>query len=69
MTSYSTSTEFGRSVFRMWAEAGRDDIRVPADRSDLTSVFLFIALGLLLMAVFFLLGFGQEFGRILAASG
>jgi hypothetical protein len=69
MAFYSTTTEFGRFVFRMWAKVGRDHIHLPNDWSDLKTVFLFIALGLLLMAVFFLPGFGQEFGRILAASG
>jgi hypothetical protein len=69
MTVYSTTMEIGRAVFRMCAEVGRADIRVPADRSDLEAILLFAALGLLLTAVFFSLGFWSEFGRILAASG
>jgi hypothetical protein len=64
----STTTEIGRAAFKVCSRVGRDDI-LPTDRSDLTAIFLFIALGLLLTAVFFSLGFGPEFNRVLAASG
>jgi hypothetical protein len=65
----STTTEIGCAAFKVCSRVGRDDIRIPTDRSDLTAIFLFIALGLLLTAVFFSLGFGPEFNRVLAASG
>jgi hypothetical protein len=69
MTFYLTTTEIGRVVFRLRAKFGRDEIHVAADRSDLETIILFMALGLSLTAVFFSLGFGPEIGRILAASG
>jgi hypothetical protein len=47
----------------------RDDALVPADQVDLMLVLLFVAIGILLTAVFFTLGFWVEFGRILAAVG
>ena len=68
MTFHSTTT-IGRIVFRVRAKVGRDDIRVPANQSDLETIFLFIALGLTVTAVFFSLGFGPEIGLTLAASG
>jgi hypothetical protein len=65
---YSTSTEVGRRVFSAFAR-DRDDARVSADQADLIALFLFVAIGLLLTAAFFALGFGAEVGEILAASG
>jgi hypothetical protein len=69
MTFYLTTTEISHAVSRVRAQVGRDDIPVPADRSDLEAILLFTALGLLLTAVFFSLGFGPMIGQILAASG
>jgi predicted Co/Zn/Cd cation transporter (cation efflux family) len=69
MMFHSTTIEIGRGVFRACAKVGRDDTRVPVGRSDLTPIFLLIAGGLLLTALFFSLGFGPETSRMLAASG
>jgi hypothetical protein len=65
MTVYSTTTEFARTS----ANIGHDDKSETADQSDLATIFLLIAMGLLMTAVFFSLGFGPEFGGILATSG
>jgi hypothetical protein len=65
MTLYSATTEFARTS----ANIGHDDKCETADQSDLTTIFLLIAVGLLMTAVFFSLGFGPEFGGILATSG
>jgi hypothetical protein len=64
---YSTSTEVGRGAFNAFAR-DRDDARVSADQTDLVAVFLFVAIGLLLTAAFFMLGFGAEIGEILAVA-
>jgi hypothetical protein len=69
MTFYSTTTEFARTVFWVCANIGHDDKRDTADPTDLATIFLFVAVGLVLTAVFFSLGFGAEFGRILATWG
>lgn len=66
---YSTNTEVGRPDFNASARVDRDDAPVPADQANLTAVFLVIAIGLWLTAVFFILGFGTEIVQILAASG
>jgi hypothetical protein len=59
------TTEVGRAIFKMFARAGRDDTLVPADQADLIVVLLFVAIGILLTAVFFMFGFWIEFGQIL----
>jgi hypothetical protein len=66
---YSVTAEFGRSFFNAFTKVvDRDDARVPADQADLIVVLLFVAVGILLTAVFFMFGFGVEFGQILAAA-
>jgi hypothetical protein len=62
------STEIGRGLFKIFARGDRDDARIIADQADLIVVLLFVAMGLLLTAVFVLLGFGVEFGQILSGS-
>jgi uncharacterized transporter YbjL len=67
---YSVTAEIGRSFFNAFTKVvDRDDARVPSDQVDLMPVLLFVALGILLTAVFFTLGFWVEFGRILAVAG
>jgi hypothetical protein len=63
------ATEVGRGIFKMFARGDRDEALVPADPADLIVVLLFVAVGILLTAVFFMFGFWVEFGRILAAAG
>jgi hypothetical protein len=63
------TTEVGRAIFKMFARADRDDTLIHADQADLIVVLLFVAVGILLTAVFFMFGFWVEFGRILAAAG
>jgi hypothetical protein len=66
---YSLTSEIGRGIFNTFARvADRDDARVSADQADLIVVLLFVAIGLLLTGLFFVLGFGPEIGQILAAS-
>jgi hypothetical protein len=66
---YSLTLEIGRGVFSAFVRmVDRDDARVPADLSELIIVLLFVAIGLLLTAAFFTLGFGVEFGQTLAVS-
>jgi hypothetical protein len=65
---YSVTAEIGRSFFNAFTKVDRDDARVIADHADLIVVLLFVAIGLLLTAVFVLLGFGVEIGEILAAA-
>jgi hypothetical protein len=62
------TTVVARGVFKMFARANSDNEVVPADQSDLIVVLLFVAIGLLLTAVFVTLGFGAEIGQILAVS-
>jgi hypothetical protein len=69
MMFYSTITEAGRTVFELFAKIRRDKRLFSADQVDLTAVYLFVALGLLLTAAYFTAGFGAEFGQILAISG
>jgi hypothetical protein len=69
MTSNSTTTQFDRTVFGAEANGGHDDNRDTGDQSELTIIILLIAAGLVLTAAFFAVGFGPEFGRILATSG
>jgi hypothetical protein len=69
MMFYSPITEVGRTVSDAFAKVGRDDKRISADQADLKGVLLFVAVGLLLTAAFFTLGFGAEVGPILAAYG
>lgn len=66
---YSTNTEVRRDDLNASARIDRDDARVPAIQIDLMAVFLFIAIGLWLTVVIFMLGFGAEIGQILGASG
>jgi hypothetical protein len=66
---WTITTEVGRGIFKMFARCDRDEALVPADQVDLMLVLLFVAIGILLTAVFFTLGFWVEFGRILAAAG
>jgi hypothetical protein len=66
-SDYSISTEVGRVVFNAFAR-DREDARISADQADLIAVLLFVAVGLLLTAAFFMLGFGPEIGQILAVS-
>jgi hypothetical protein len=67
---YSLTAEIGRSFFNAFTKVvDRDDARLPADQGDLIVVLLFVAIGILLTALFFLLGFWVEFGQILAAAG
>jgi hypothetical protein len=61
---HSTTTGLGRAVLN--ALDARDDARVSADQADLIAVLLFVAVGLLLTAAFFMLGFGAMVGEILA---
>jgi hypothetical protein len=66
---YSLTSEIGRGAFNAFARViDRDDTRVPADQADLIAVLLFVIVGLLLTAAFFILGFGVEPGQILAVS-
>ncbi|MBO0754852.1 MAG: hypothetical protein J2P54_03255 [Bradyrhizobiaceae bacterium] len=66
---HSTTMEGGRAEFNVFARIDHDDARALADEADLTAVIIFVAIGLLLTAAFFTLGFGTEIVRILAASG
>jgi hypothetical protein len=67
---YSLTTEIGRGVFSAFARVvDRVEARAPTDQAHLVAVLLFVAIGLLLTAAFFILGFAVEFGRILAAAG
>jgi hypothetical protein len=67
---YSLTAEIGRSFSNAFTKVvDRDDARAIADQTDLIVVLLFVAMGLLLTAVFVLLGFGVEIGQILAAAG
>jgi hypothetical protein len=60
---YSLAEEIRRSFFNAFAiVVDRDGARVPADPADLIVVFLFVAIGILLTAVLFVLGFWAEFG-------
>jgi hypothetical protein len=65
---YSAPIKVGRAVFDEFAKVDRDDARVSADQADLIVVLLFVAIGLLLTGVFFMLGFGADIGQILAVS-
>jgi hypothetical protein len=67
MAFHSATTGLGRAVLN--ALDDRDNARVPAAHIDLTAMFLFVAVGLLLTAAFFTIGFGAEIGEILAAAG
>jgi len=67
---YSLTAEIGRGVFNAFARVvDLVDARSPADQAHLIAVLLFVAIGLLLTTVFFILGFAVEFGTILAAAG
>ena len=57
---YSSTMEGERIDFNAFARVDRNDARVVADQADLTAVILFAAIGLLLTAAFFTLGFGTE---------
>lgn len=61
---YSTCADFNA-----FAKGDRADARVLADTADLTAVISFVAIGLLLTAAFFTLGFGTQILLTLAASG
>jgi hypothetical protein len=66
---YSLAAGIGRSFFNAFAiTVDRDDARVPADQVDLIVVLQFVAIGIVLTTVFFMLGFWVEFGRILTAA-
>jgi hypothetical protein len=66
---YLLTAEIGRGFFNAFARIFEgDDARAPADQRYLMAVLLFVAIGLLLTAAFFMLGFGVEFGRILSAT-
>jgi hypothetical protein len=69
MTSNSTTKQFDRTVFGTGANVIHGDERDTGDQSELTIIILLIAAGLVLTAAFFAVGFGAEFGRILATSG
>jgi ABC-type xylose transport system permease subunit len=64
---YSLTAEIGRRVFNAFTRADRDNTRVSADQADCTTVWLFIAIGLLVAPAFFILG--SEIARMLAAFG
>jgi hypothetical protein len=66
---YSTTMESSCADFDAFAKGDRADARVLADTADLTAVISFVAIGLLLTAAFFTLGFGAQILQILAASG
>jgi hypothetical protein len=67
---YSLAAEIRWSIFNAFAiVVDRDDARVPTDPVDLIVGLQFVAIGILLTTVFFMLGFWVEFGRILAAAG
>jgi hypothetical protein len=69
MTSNSTTTQFDRTVLGTGANVVHGDKRDTGDQSELTIIILLTAAGLVLTAAFFAVGFGPEFGRILATSG
>jgi hypothetical protein len=58
------TTGLGHAVLN--ALDARDNARVSSDQADLIAVLLFVAVGLLLTAAFFMLGFGAMVGEILA---
>jgi len=65
---YSLTTEIGRGLFNAFARANRDNAWVS---SDLIAVLLFVAIGLLLTAaffIFFILGLTTQIGQIVAVS-
>jgi ABC-type xylose transport system permease subunit len=62
---YLLTAEIGRRVFNAFAGADRDNARVSADQADGTTVWLFVAIGLLAAPSFFILG--AEIARILVA--
>jgi hypothetical protein len=57
---YSSTMERGRIDFNAFARVDRNDARVLAHQADLTAVILFVAIGLMLTAAFFALGFGTQ---------
>jgi len=69
MMFHSTTMEVGRAVSDAFTKVGRDDTRVSADQVDLIVVLQFVAIGLLLTAIFFTVGSLSELGQILAVSG
>jgi hypothetical protein len=64
---FSLTTEIGRRVFNAFTRADRDNARVPADQDDGITVWLFVAIGLLVAPAFFILG--SEMARVLVAFG
>jgi hypothetical protein len=64
---FSTTTDFERTAFGAFATVRRDE-RASVDEGDLLIVMLFVAIGLLLTAIFFTGSFA-EFGQILSAAG
>jgi hypothetical protein len=52
MTLYSTTAELGRAVSDAFAKVGRNDMRVSVDQTDLIVVLQFVAIGLVLTAIF-----------------
>jgi uncharacterized RDD family membrane protein YckC len=67
---YSLTLEIGRGIFNAFARVvDRDGGRVSADQADLIVVLLFVAIGVLLTAIFFIASSLADFGQILAVSG
>jgi hypothetical protein len=64
---YSLTAEIGRRVFSALARADREDAPVSADPADGMTVWLFVAIGLLVAPAFFILG--AEIARVLVAFG
>jgi hypothetical protein len=64
MTFHTTTMEVGRAVSDAFAKVERDTMHV-----DLVVVLQFVAIGLLLTAIFFAAGSLSELGQILAVSG
>ena len=65
---YSTTLELGRATSDAFAKVGHDDARVSADQADLIVVLLFVAIGVLLTATFFMASPLAELGQILAGA-
>jgi hypothetical protein len=66
MMVYAITTQVGHTVSNTISKVERADTPVSADQG---AIFLFVAIGLLLTAAFFTLGFGVEIGQIMAVSG
>jgi hypothetical protein len=63
----SLTAEIGRRFFNAFVRTDSDNARISADQGDRITVWLFLAIGLLVAPAFFVLG--SEIARMLAAFG